>query len=289
MNDRLSAIFETTAVERLATGFELTEGPLWDPDGGWIYFVDTRHARLYKITTGDEPEVVRDNPTGVNGTTFDLEGRIIICESPSRRVTRLHANGQVDVIAERFEGNRLNRPNDVICASDGSIYFTDPARSDRFTEREIPYSGVYRVAPDGELALVADCEYPNGLAFSPDERVLYVANSRNVQYVQAIELDANGTMVRQRIFADMSAADGPPVPDGIKVDAEGRVFATGPGGVWVLEPDGTLLGIMRLPEPPANLAFGGPDLKTLFFTARTSLYTMRVKTPGLAHPRFRSR
>ena len=289
MNDPLSAIFETAAVERLATGFELTEGPLWDPDGGWFYFVDTRHARLYKITPGKDPEVFRENPSGVNGTTFDLEGRIIICESPSRRVTRLHPNGQIEVIAERYEGKRLNRPNDVVCASDGSIYFTDPARSDRFGERESPYSGVYRLSAAGELELVADCEYPNGLAFSPDESILYVANSRSVRYVQAIELDARGTGARQRIFVDMSSGDEPPVPDGIKVDIEGRVFATGTGGVWVVEPDGTVLGIMRLPEPPANLAFGGPDLKTLFLTARTSVYSVRVRTPGLAHPRFRSR
>ena len=136
------------------------------------------------------------------------------------------------------------------------------------------------------MTLVAECEYPNGLAFSPDESILYVANTRFAQYIHALELDANGALVRRRIFADMSSDETDGVPDGMKVDVEGRVYCTGPGGTWVFEPDGTHLGIIRTPEIPANLAFGGQDLKTLFFTARTSVYALQVKTPGQPHPRF---
>ena len=190
---------------------------------------------------------------------------------------------------DRFEGKRLNRPNDVVCRSDGSIYFTDPGLRVPLGERELPYAGVYRVAPDGTQSLVADFEYPNGLAFSPDERRLYVANTRWAQYIHVLELDAAGKMMRRRIFADMSSDETDGVPDGMKVDVEGRVYCTGPGGTWVFAPDGSQLGIIRTPEVPANLAFGGPDLKTLFFTARTSVYTMRVKVPGQPHPYYKTR
>jgi gluconolactonase len=177
----------------------------------------------------------------------------------------------------------------VVCRSDGSIYFTDPGLRVPLAERELPYAGVYRVAPDGTIALVADFEYPNGLAFSPDERVLYVANTRWAQYIHAVELDAGGTMVRRRIFADMSSDETDGVPDGMKVDVDGRVYCTGPGGTWVFGPDGARLGIIRTPEIPANLAFGGPDLRTLFFTARSSVYTLRATTPGQPHPWYRRR
>ena len=190
---------------------------------------------------------------------------------------------------DRYEGKRLNRPNDVVCKSDGSLWFTDPGLRVPLAERELPSAGVYRIAPDGTTSMVADCEYPNGLAFSPDERTLYVANTRWTQYIHAFELDAGGAVVRRRIFADMSSDETDGVPDGMKVDVEGRVYCTGPGGTWVFAPDGTRLGIIRTPEAPANLAFGGPDLKTLFFTARTSVYTMRVKVPGHPHPYYRLR
>lgn len=288
MSDALSRILETTKAERLATGFVFTEGPLWHPDG-FYYFVDIRRSNLHRLTPGKEPELVRANTGEGNGTTFDREGRLVICEGGNRRVTRWSADGRSEILMDRYEGKRLNRPNDVVCKSDGSIYFTDPGLRVPLAERELPYAGVYRVAPDGTTTLVADCEYPNGLAFSPDERVLYVANTRWTQYIHALELDAGGNMVRRRIFADMSSDETDGVPDGMKVDVEGRVYCTGPGGTWVFAPDGTRLGIIRTPEVPANLAFGGPDLRTLFFTARTSVYTLRVQTPGQPHPWYRAR
>jgi gluconolactonase len=288
MADALSAILETREAERLATGFVFTEGPLWHPDG-FYYFVDVRSSALYRLTPGRAHEVVREKTGGGNGTTFDLQGRLVLCEGENRRVTRTSADGRIDVLMDRFEGKRLNRPNDLVCKSDGSIYFTDPGLRVPLAERELTYAGVYRIVPDGAQSLVADFEYPNGLAFSPDERLLYVANTRWAQYIHVLEMDAGGAMVRRRIFADMSSDETDGVPDGMKVDVEGRVYCTGPGGTWVFAPDGTRLGIIRTPEVPANLAFGGPDLKTLFFTARTSVYTLRVKVPGQPQPYYRVR
>jgi gluconolactonase len=286
MTEILAAILDTREAERLATGFVFTEGPLWHPDG-YFFFVDVRASMLYRVTPGRPPEVVREKTGGGNGTTFDLQGRLVLCEGDNRRVTRTAADGAIEILVDRFEGKRLNRPNDVVCRSDGSLYFTDPGLRVPLAERELPYAGVYRIAPGGTITLIADCEYPNGLAFSPDERVLYVANTRWTAYIHAIELAGGGNLVRRRIFADMSSDETDGVPDGMKVDVEGRVYCTGPGGTWVFAPDGARLGIIRTPEVPANLAFGGPDLRTLFFTARTSVYTLRVKTPGQPHPWYR--
>src|SRR5258705_6336548 len=288
MTETLAAILDTREAERLATGFVFTEGPLWHPDG-YFFFVDVRASMLYRVTPGRPPEVLREKTGGGNGTTFDLQGRLVLCEGDNRRVTRTAADGAIEILVDRFEGKRLNRPNDVVCRSDGSLYFTDPGLRVPLAERELPYAGVYRIAPDGTVTLIADCEYPNGLAFSPDERVLYVANTRWTAYIHAIELDGGGNLVRRRIFADMSSDETDGVPDGMKVDVEGRVYCTGPGGTWVFAPDGARLGIIRTPEVPANLAFGGPDLKTIFFTARTSVYTLRSKAPGQPHPWYRLR
>ena len=286
MTDALAAVLETTQAERLATGFVFTEGPLWHPDG-FYYFVDIRRSELYRVTPGQPPELLRSETGEGNGTTFDLQGRLVICEGGHRRVTRWSADGRSEVLVDRYEGKRLNRPNDVVCRSDGSLYFTDPGLRVPLAQREVPYAGVYRIAPDGTTTLVADCEYPNGLAFSPDERTLYVANTRWTQYIHAFETDGAGNVVRRRIFADMSSDETEGVPDGMKVDVEGRVYCTGPGGTWVFAPDGSRLGIIRTPEVPANLAFGGPDLRTLFLTARTSIYALRVKVPGQPHPWYR--
>jgi gluconolactonase len=288
MTDALSTVLEAAAAERLATGFGFTEGPLWHPDG-FYYFVDVRASMLYRITPGRPHEVVREKTGGGNGTTFDLQGRLILCEGDNRRVTRRAADDRFEVLVDRFEGKRLNRPNDVVCKSDGSIYFTDPGLRVPLAEREVEHAGVYRIAPDGAVSLVTDFEYPNGLAFSPDERLLYVANTRWAQYIHVLELDGDGRVLRRRIFADMSSDETDGVPDGMKVDVEGRVYCTGPGGCWVFAPDGTHIGTIVLPEFPANVAFGGPDLKTLFFTANTSIYTLRAKVPGVPHPWYTKR
>ncbi|HEY1935902.1 MAG TPA: SMP-30/gluconolactonase/LRE family protein [Acetobacteraceae bacterium] len=278
----LNDILETTHFEKLADGFVFTEGPLWHP-AGFYYFVDVRASKLYRITLGQQPELIRQTDGG-NGTTFDMQGRLINCEGDGRRLTVTDTNGNVATLIDRHDGNRLNRPNDVICRSDGTLFFTDPSLRRPVSERDVGEGAVYRIAPDGGSHLVAWCEYPNGLALSPDERTLYVANTRWTAYIHAIELDAAGNMVRRRVFADMSSDVKQGVPDGMKVDTAGRVFCTGPSGVWVFEPDGKLIGIIETPEVTANLAFGGSDLRTMFLTSSTSIHTLRVKTPGLPVP-----
>jgi gluconolactonase len=293
----LPDVLETTEAEKIAGGFVFTEGPLWHPDDFW-YFVDLRPNRLHRIKLGQKPELVR-NTEGGNGTTFDLQGRLILCEGEGRRVTRMGADGKVAPVAERYKGGRFNRPNDVVCHSNGSLYFTDPEKRRPFSEREIPgpagdnnlwdSAAVYRVTPDGSVNVLAHCEYPNGLALSPDERTMYVANTRSSKYIHAIKLDAAGNMTGRSIFADMNEGAEPGIPDGLKVDSIGRVYCTGPGGIWVFTPDGKRVGIIKFPEQSVNFAFGGADMRTLFCCAHTSVYTLRVKVPGNPHPWYKVR
>ena len=284
MADNLEQIVESTQAERLATGFVFTEGPLWHPDGYWL-FVDVRRepGAIFRLEPGGQPEIYREPSNGSNGLTFDLQGRVVMCEGDGRRMSRREPDGSIVALADRWEGKRLNRPNDVVCHSDGSIYFTNPGGRVPPEEREIDFSGVHRITPDGEVsAVVTDTEYPNGLAFSPDESVLYVTNTRELMYIAAYDLQSDGTMSNGRVFADMSSDEPDGVPDGMKVDSEGNVYSTGPGGCWVFNPDGNHLGIIRLPEIPANCAWGGDDNRTMFFTARTSVYTLRMKIPGIS-------
>ncbi|MEZ5854996.1 MAG: SMP-30/gluconolactonase/LRE family protein [Hyphomicrobiaceae bacterium] len=293
----LPDVLETYEAQRLATGFVFTEGPTWHPDDFW-YFVDIRPNKLLRMAPGKAPELIRTTEGG-NGTTLDLEGRLINCEGEGRRLTRTNHDGSVEVLVASYQGGRFARPNDCICHSDGSIYFTDPDKRMPYHDREIPSrdgidnlwdgAGVYRIKPNGDLSRIALCEYPNGLALSPDERTLYVANTRSSQYIHAIHLDAAGNMIGRRIFADMNVGTEPGIPDGLKVDAIGRVYCTGPGGIWVFEPDGRRLGTIRWPEQAVNFAFGGPDLKTLVCCAHTSVYSLRVKVPGNPHPYYRKR
>ncbi|HEY4043596.1 MAG TPA: SMP-30/gluconolactonase/LRE family protein [Rhodopila sp.] len=283
----LAEILESRALEKVASGFLFTEGPLWHPEG-FFYFVDLPSNRLHRIVPGQQPETVRETQGG-NGTTFDLLGRLLNCEGDGRRVARMEHDGTVTTLADRFEGKRLSRPNDVICHSNGAILFTDPDFRVPLAEREIGHAAIYRVSPDGAVSEVVRCEYPNGLALSHDERTLFVANTRWTQYIHAVELDSGGNFVRRRVFADMSADGTNGVPDGMKIDQAGRVFCTGTGGVWVFEPDGTRVGIIETPEVCANVAFGGADLRTLLLTATTSVYSLRVKVPGLPHPWYKIR
>jgi gluconolactonase len=299
MDTELANIVESTEPECLATGFVFTEGPLWHPDGYWL-FVDVRASLIYRLAPGGQPEVIREQSGGSNGMTFDLQGRRLICEGDNRQVTRLEPDGTYTPLAQRLGGKRINRPNDIVTRSDGSIYFTDPAGRLQQAERELDFSGVHRIAPDGTLSnATSETEYPNGLAFSPDERTLYVAITRRDdgciaekergdvcthQFIRAFDVAGDGSLSNNRIFAEMfSAADG--VPDGMKVDTEGRVYCTGSEGCWVFDARGNHLGIIRLPEIPANCAWGGPENRTMLFTARTSVYTLQMKTPGTRIPR----
>ena len=299
MNEDLSHILELTYPEMLCTGFRFTEGPLWGRDG-FIYFVDLRRDLQLRWSRQTGTEIVRRDSGEGNGTTFDANGRMLMCEGGRRRVTRQEEDGSWVNIASSFQGKRLNRPNDVVCRSDGTIYFTDPAGRLPVEERELDFAGVMMVSTGGDLSVATDeCEYPNGLALSPDEKTMYVAISRldencidekergevcPHQYIRSFDVQPDGSLSNNRIFADMSSAeDG--VPDGMKVDVEGRIFCTGAGGCWIFDSDGNHLGTIKLQEVPANLAFGGPDRRDLFFTARTSVYLLRTHTPGLpGHP-----
>ena len=269
MATQLTDIVESSQAERLATGFVFTEGPLWHPEGYWL-FVDVRASLIYRLAPGGQPEIFREQSGGSNGMTFDLRGQILICEGDNRQVTRRQPDGTYTPIAQRLGSKRINRPNDIVTRSDGSIYFTDPGGRLPQEARELGFNGVHRIAPDGTLSnATADTEYPNGLAFSPDERILYVAITRRDdgcteekargevcthQCIRAFDVAADGTLSSNRIFATLaSAADG--VPDGMKVDVEGRVYCTGPEGCWVFDASGNHLGIIRLPANTQVLIF----------------------------------
>ena len=280
MPDRLDEVLASNDTYLVATGFQFTEGPLWRSDGS-LLFVDIRTSTIHRVIPGRQPETFRDNSGGSNGLTFDLSGRLVMCEGDNRRITRMEPDGSITVLADNWDGKRLHRPNDIVCKSDGSLYFTNPNGRIPLEEREIDFSGVHRIASDGSVtAVLGDTQYPNGLAFSPDESRLYVANTRDAMQINVYDVNADGTVSNGRLFADMSSEEPDGVPDGMKVDAQGRVYCTGPGGCWVFDPDGSHLGIIRLPEIPANCAWGGHENSTMYFTARTSVYSISMKTRG---------
>lgn len=293
----MTDILEDGAPVRQATGFVFTEGPLWHPEG-FFYFTDTRGNALYRWAPGGQAVKVRDTYGG-NGTTFDLQGRLIQCEGPGARLTRMYPYGRVENFVESFGGQRFNRPNDVICHSSGALFFTDPSYRIAFRDRQIPApdndtgvwdgAAIYRVDPaDDSVHHVVSCEYPNGLAFSADERTMYVANTRTSKFLHRFDLDAAGNVLSRGIFADLNG-ETPGAPDGVKVDQLGRVFCTGPGGIWVFDADGRRLAVLEFPERAINFAFGGPDLRTLLVCAHSSIYTVQAKVPGLPHPWYARR
>lgn len=273
--------FVAGEVTQWATGFQFTEGPQWHPDG-YFLFVDIRTSRTYRIRSGGQPEIARENTGGGNGITFDLQGNVVQCEMEAKRMVRVRPDGAVEVIADNFEGKRFNAPNDVVCAPDGSIYFTDPALRVPWGDRELP-TAVYRIAPDGALSQFAEAEFPNGLTVGLDGKTLLVNNTRTLAYIQSFPINADGTAGQRRLLIEVYG-DQPGAPDGMKLDTEGRIYCTGPGGVWIISPDGRHLATIACAEQPANLAFGGPDLRTLFFTARTSVYAVPMKVSGQPHP-----
>jgi gluconolactonase len=285
-----------TQIERLATGFSFTEGPVWHPDG-YLLFSDPNDNVIYRWTPDGQVSVYRTKSgyTGVdigeytqpgsNGLALDPQGRLTIDEHGNRRVTRLEPNGVLTVLAERYDGHRLNSPNDLVYRSDGALYFTDPPfglpRAFDDPRRELPYSGIFRYA-DGRLQLLAcDLNGPNGLAFSPDERYLYVGNwDEQRKVVMRYPVLPDGTLAPGTVFFDMTAAPGDDAIDGIKVDRDGNLYVSGPGGVWVLSAEGVHLGTFTGPEHPHNLAWGDADRRTLYLAAQTGLYRIRVGVPG---------
>jgi gluconolactonase len=280
-------------IDRVAGGLIFTEGPVWR--GGALLFSDIPNKRIVRWRRLPEGPEVTTFATGMsNGLTLDRQGRVLAAEHDGRRVTRIADDGTRTVLAERFQGKRLNSPNDIVVKSDGTIYFTDPPYGVKplppgtvrpanwWTQpiegRELMNQGVYRLTPDGALTLVADdFALPNGLAFSPDEAILYIDDSAR-KHIRALEVRPDGTLGKGRVLLDM-ASDDAGVPDGLKVDGQGNVWCTGPGGIWVCRANGTLLGRIVLPELPANLAWG-EDGSALFVTARTSVYRIPTKTRG---------
>jgi gluconolactonase len=292
LDPALDAIIDKSqTIQELASGYggDLgpAEGPLWWKEGGYLLFNDIHNSRRLKFTPGKGVTVDLEPTNRANGLTRDLQGRLVSCEHDTRRVTRRELDGSLTVIANSFQGRRLNRPNDVVVKSDGAIYFTDPGAAIVPEQWDLQYSGVYRVTPDlGTKSLLTDTFIvPNGIAFTPDERVLYVNDSRR-RHIRAFELLPNGMLAKQTdsVFADL-AGNEPGVPDGMKVDVAGNVYCGGSGGLYILNAQGKKLGRIVHGHPATtNIAFGGDDWKTLYFTSRSSLFSVNLKVAGVSVP-----
>src|SRR5262249_15657418 len=277
-------------IKELASGGSLgpAEGPLWWKEGGYLLFPDIHNNRRRKYTPGKGVTVDLEPTNRANGLTRDLQGRLLSCEHDTRRVTRRELDGGLTVLANSFQGRRLNRPNDVVVKSDGVIYFTDPWTLQTPQDTwDLPFAGVYRLPPDlGTFTLLVDnFVLPNGLAFSPDESVLYINDSRR-SHIRAFDVMPSGVLAKQsdRVFADLSGSD-PGVPDGMKVDMAGDVYCGGAGGIWILDPQGKKLGRIVHGQPATtNIAFGGDDWRTLYFTSRTHLGSVNLKIAGIPVP-----
>lgn len=288
---------ENAVIEKVADGFAWVEGPVWDRKNGYLLFSDIPNNRVIKWQPGKgtseflKPsgytgaESFTGREPGSNGLTFDPTGRLVLAEHGDRRVARLESNGKKTTLADRYDGKRINSPNDVVFKSNGDLYFTDPPfglpglLSD--SKKELPFQGVYRVSQDGKVTLLTrDLKAPNGIAFTPDEKKLYVSDSLGGRWM-VFDVTGEGTLANGRMLLD--AADfkknGPGVPDGLKVDAQGNIFGAGPGGIYVIAPDGTLLGRLDFGVPTGNCAFG-EDGSTLFVTSNTAVYRIRLTTKG---------
>jgi gluconolactonase len=289
----LSELIESGDVECLARGFEFTEGPLWCPDGS-LLFQDNKAERTYRLDADRSLHILRERTGAANGQTFGPDGRIAFCEQNGRRVSRMARDGSgVETLAETWSGRRLNSPNDIVCRSDGIAYFTDPPYGVKPEERELHFQGVFaldlRAGASGAEALelrllLDDFEKPNGLAFSPDERILYICDTARY-HIRAFDVEPSGSLHvgSGRVFARMDPQT-PGGPDGVKVDRQARVYAAVAQGVWVFEPDGRLLGILALPARPANLAWCDPDARGLAITAVDAVYSVRLRAQGVMPP-----
>lgn len=266
--------FSSLKIERVAANMKFTEGPAWSRDG-FLLFSDVPNNRIMKFTPGEGVTVFREGSNGANGNTYDAKGRLYTCESKTRRVTRTDKKGKIEVLAERYEGKRLNAPNDIVVSKGGHVYFTDPAFGEQAEGRELDFYGVYGITPKGELKLLAKhVGRPNGIALSPDGRILYVANS-DERNIRAYDVARNGSVSNERVL--ISNIDGP--PDGIRVDEKGNIWVTA-NALPVYTPQGKLIHAIQFAEVPRNCAFGDPDLQTLYVTAMTSVYRVRLDVKG---------
>ena len=301
LDPRLDRLIPPGAVlERVSTGYAWTQGPLWDARDGSLLFSDVPRNVVLRWTehsgtslflrasgyAGAKPFAGRE--PGSNGLAFDRVGRLVLCQHGERRIARLERDGSVTPLASRYRGKRLNSPNDLAVAADGSLYFTDPPfglpRGFEDPARELPFSGVYRLAPGGALTLVTrELEAPNGIGFSPDGRHMYVSNASSARPIWMVyPVAADGSVGAGREFADARAwvRKGDGLPDGLEVDREGNVFAAGPGGIHVFAPDGARLGIIETGVPNGNVAFGGEDGRVLYVAANHWIARIRIATGG---------
>lgn len=287
-------------IEKVAGGFIFTEGPVWDPAGGGrLLFSDIPGNKIYSWSEQDGTQVFLDpvfdpgaqtgGNGGSNGLALDAEGRLILCEHGNRQISRLEEDGSRTILADRFQGNRLNSPNDIVYHSSGAAFFTDPpyglAQLDDDPAKEQDHNGVYRLDPDGTVTLLASGQgRPNGVGLSPDESVLYVANSDEAPnaFIYSYPVEEDLTLGEGRVFFDANSFDAPGVFDGLTLDRAGNIYATGPGGALVITPDGVHLGTIATPELPANIAWGD-DGGTLYLTARTGLYRVGTAATGLVY------
>jgi len=267
-------------VRKLAGDMKFTEGPVWVPrDGGYLVFSDIPADELKRWSEKDGLATFRKPSRNTNGNILDRDGRLISCEHSGRRLSILEADGTLGTLVDKFEGRAFNSPNDVAIAPDGAVYFTDPDYGLRGAESEIGGNWVFRFEPkSGNLrVLVKDFDKPNGIAFSPDGKLLYIADSGKPRHIRVFNVDADGGISNSRVFCTIDQG----VPDGIRCDVDGRVWSSAGDGVRIFDTSGKLLGIIPVPESPANLCFGGADGKTLFITARASLYSIPVRVKGL--------
>lgn len=277
-------------IEELGNGYHIAEGPLWWQEEGYLLFNEVRGNRRRKWTPTDGVSLLQEPSNNANGLTRDLQGRLILCEGGAHRVTRVKENGNITVVADSYQGKQLNRPNDVVVKSDGSIYFTDPGAPD--PELELDFSGVYRVSADLQTItlLVRDLVFPNGLAFSPDENILYIDDYRR-GHIRAFDMQPNGTLAlaTDRVFCTLREPRpvGPDGPDGMKVDVEGNVYCTGPGGVWILNSAGKHLGTILTGVQTTNVGWGGADWKTLFITTFGAVGRIQLNIAGIPVPNVR--
>jgi gluconolactonase len=294
LDPALDAIISTSEpIVDLATnlgGTANVEGPLWWKEGSYLLFRGTDLKR-WKYAPGQALSVFKENTNAANGITRDMQGRLVACEAATRQVVREEHDGSITVLANSFQGRPLNFPNDIVVKSDGAIYFTDPWAGPRAQvppgQADLGFAGVFRISPDrGTLTLlVNDFLTPNGLAFSPDESVLYINDSAR-RHIRAFDLQPNGTLARQtdRVFVDLGGPE-PGAPDGMKVDSAGNVYCGGAGGLYIVDPKGKKLGrVVHGFANTANVAFGGDDWKTVYFCTRTSLGSFKVKIAGVPVP-----
>lgn len=283
-NDGLRSVLAPGAkLEKVASGFRFTEGPVYERKTDSVLFSDqpTSTINRYDCKTG-QVSVFRNANVEPNGNIFDGMNRFLGCEHKTRRISRTDPDGRIVTLAYLYQGKRLNSPNDIAIKSDGTIYFTDPPYGlPRQTEgKEQPVNGVYRIEKNGDVTLLAsDHAMPNGLAFSPDEKTLYVDDTER-QTIRAYDVTPDGLLTNGRVLIDMHNPGKRGAPDGLKVDTKGTIFCTGAGGVWVIAPNGIALGIIETPETAANCGFGDKDGKTLYITASTGLYRIRLQDAG---------